>query len=103
MRRQRIIKSQTKEPITIPQPEKTPDFEPIIDPNSPKICPDENPVGNPLKESTETPPYRLPKPSEFSINQYHCDLRKKHKASKQKEGEVMHEIKVDELHFENIN
>jgi hypothetical protein len=49
MKRQRIIKSQTKEPITIPQPEKLPEFEPIIDPNSPKIYPDENPVGNPQK------------------------------------------------------
>ena len=68
MKRQRIIKSQTKEPITIPQPEKLPEFEPIIDPNSPKIYPDENPVVNPKKESTETSPYRLPKTSEFSIN-----------------------------------
>ncbi len=61
MKRQRIIKSQTKEPITIPQPEKLPEFEPIIDPNSPKIYPDENPVGNPQKESTETSTLQITK------------------------------------------
>lgn len=39
MKRQRIVISQTKEPITIPHPEKLPEFEPIIDPNSPKVYP----------------------------------------------------------------
>lgn len=51
MKRQRIIKSQTKEPITIPYPEKLLDFEPIIDPNAPKVYPNESPVGNSQKNN----------------------------------------------------
>lgn len=60
-------KNQTKEPITIPHPEKLPEFEPIKDPTIPPIYPDESPVENPPNEPTENPPYEWPKPSEFSI------------------------------------
>lgn len=67
MKRQRTVKNQTKETITIPHPEKLPEFEPITDPNSPKAFPNENPLRNPPIEPTEQPPYQLPKPSEFSI------------------------------------
>ena len=69
MKRPRINKNPTKELITIPQLEKLPEFDPIIDPNRPKIYPNESSVGNPQKESTETQSYGLPKPSEFSVKQ----------------------------------
>lgn len=65
MKRQLRVTGQTKEPITIPHPEKLPEFEPIIDPSTPKIYPDESPVENPPTEPIENPPYELPKPSEF--------------------------------------
>lgn len=45
MKRPRIIRSQSKEPITIP--EKLPEFEPFHDPVAPQIYPDENPVESP--------------------------------------------------------
>lgn len=67
MKRQLIVTGQTKEPITIPHPEKLPEFEPLIDPNTPKIYPDESPIENPPTGPIENPPYELPKPSEFSI------------------------------------
>lgn len=69
MKRPRIIKSQTKELISIPHPAKLPEFEPIIDPNGPKIYPNESPVSNMQKELIETLPYSLAKSSEFSIKE----------------------------------
>ncbi len=57
--------NQPKEPITIPHPEKLPEFEPLLDPIAPKIYPEENPKENPQKETAENPPYQVPKPSEF--------------------------------------
>jgi hypothetical protein len=66
----RIVISQTKEPITIPHPEKLPphpeklpEFEPPTDPNKPKIYPEIYPNENPI----ENPPYDLPTLSGFSI------------------------------------
>lgn len=65
MKRQRIVINQTKEPITIPHPERVPEFEPLTDPTIPDAYPDENPIKNPPAGPIENPPFELPKPSEF--------------------------------------
>lgn len=59
------MKNQTKEPIGIPQPTKLPEIEPLHDPATLQIYPDESPIEKPQQEPTEPPPYQLPKPSEF--------------------------------------
>jgi hypothetical protein len=59
------IKNQIKEPLTIPHPEKLPELEPILDPETPVLYPDENPLEKPEEESVQDPPYQFPKPSEL--------------------------------------
>jgi hypothetical protein len=59
------IKNQKKEPVTIPQLDKLPEFEPIIDPSAPALYPDENPLEKPHEEPVKTLPYQIPKPNEF--------------------------------------
>jgi hypothetical protein len=55
-----------KKPFEIPQPEKIPDLEPIIDPKPPKIYPEENPIQEPKEIPIEEEPNELPIPSEFN-------------------------------------
>ncbi len=57
--------SQKPMPITIPQPGKLPEIEPIIEPISPKIFPEETPIEMPPIVPNEPPPYIVPKPEEF--------------------------------------
>lgn len=58
-------KGLAKEPIGIPNLEKTPEIEPLNDPIVPKIYPDELPNIDPEQQSNEKPPFEVPKPSEF--------------------------------------
>ena len=59
------IKNQTKEPLTIPHPEKLPELEPIFDPKTSVLYPDENPIEKPMQEPVQYPPYQIPQPSEL--------------------------------------
>jgi hypothetical protein len=52
-------------PISIPQPGKLPELEPINEPSNPQKFPEENPQQQPLILPIESPPYLLPKPEEF--------------------------------------
>jgi hypothetical protein len=59
------INYQLPEPISIPQPGKLPEIQPIHDPNAPKTYPEENPIEKPPIQPNEKPPFIVPKPPEF--------------------------------------